>query len=124
MLRIIAHKIAQLFPERFQDEHTDLQGDAAHNAYEADQRARRNVYFIRETLMDPNSGQEIERFSDDGYTSPEEATSVAQSSLRDSIQEGAISVDIVHKTDGWVQSVWSQGEESQAAQPMVMPFAR
>lgn len=122
MLRIIAHKIAQLFPEKYPSEYAEQQGDAARDEYEATQYGRRNVYFIRKTFIDPTTGQETKRISDDGYTSPEEAVGIAQGSLSDSIAEGAVSVDIVHKTDGWVQSIWDKDEKSQMAQPM--PFRR
>lgn len=121
MLRIIAHKIAQLFSERYPGEYDEQRGDHARDEYEQSQYDMRNVYHIRETFTDPTTGQETERISDDGYTSPEEAAGIAQSSLRNSIEEGAISVDIIHKTDGWVQSVWNKGEESQMVQPMAAP---
>lgn len=123
MLRITAHKVAQ-FRERYPGEQTEIRDSLAGDEYEANQYEKNNVYFIRETFADPTSGQEVERTSDDGYTSVEEAAQIAQSSLRDSIDEGAISVDIVHKTDGWVQSVWNRDESQPMAQPMTMPFAR
>lgn len=120
MLRIIAHKIAQ-FPEKYPGEYDEQRGDYARDEHEQSQHDLRNVYYIRETFIDP-TGQETERISDDSYTSPEEAAGIAQSSLRNSIEEGAINVDIVHRTDGWIQSVWSKGEESQmTTQPMAAP---
>ncbi len=123
MLRIIAHKIAQ-FPERYPGERSEQQGDHARDEYEQSQYDLRNVYFIRETRIDA-SGQKVEEIVSGGYTSPEEAVGIAQSSLRDSMERGSISVDIVHKTDGWVQSVWSKDEEpQQMAQPMAAPFPR
>jgi hypothetical protein len=125
MLRITAHKVAQLFPERYRGEHAELRDEYARDEYEQSQYDKSNVYFIRETYIDPSTGQETEHISDDGYASAEEAASIAQSDLQNSIQEGATSVDIVHKTDGWIQSVWSRDAESTPmAQPMPMPFPR
>ena len=51
MLRITAHKIAQLFPA----EQTEQQTDYDRDEYEAGQYDKFNVYFIRETFIDPAS---------------------------------------------------------------------
>lgn len=122
MLKIISHKIAQLFPERYPGEHGEMQDEYARDQYESDQYKRHNVYFIRETFLDPTTGQETEHTSDDGYTSVEEAEHIAQSSLKDSIEGGAIEVDIVHRDEGWQKTVWRRDEEPMP-QPMAMPFS-
>lgn len=110
MLRITAPKVAQMFSE-----HSELRDEYARDTYEEQQYDKYNVYFIRETFIDPTTGQETGRISDDGYTSVDEASSIARSSLQDSIDEGAIEVDIVHKDEGLQQSIWS----SEDPQPML-----
>jgi len=111
------------FGERYPGEHTELRDEYARDNYEQNQVDRYNNYYIRETFIDPNTGQEIERMSEDGYVSAEEAANIARSDLQDSIQEGAVEVDIVHKTEGWLQTVWSRDAEP-TSQPMTAPLSR
>lgn len=126
MLKITAHKIAQ-FPERYPGEGADQEFGDARDQYQSDQYDINNVFFIRETFLDPTTGQETEHVSDDGYASVEEAESIAQSSLQNSIEGGAIEVDIVHRDEGWQKTVWSRAEEPTSqpmAQPMPQPMAQ
>ncbi|MHA2279276.1 MAG: hypothetical protein ACXAC5_00080 [Promethearchaeota archaeon] len=109
--------------ERYPGENTELRNEHARDQYEQEQSDRFNNYFIRETFRDPTTGQETEQFSEDGYVSAEEALSIAQNNLQDSMEAGAISIDIVHKTNGWIQSVWDRDSAS-AIQPMTDPFPR
>jgi len=119
MLRVISHKVAQLFPERYPGEHQELRDEYARDEYESQMYDRHNVYYIRETLADGT-----ERTSDDGYTSPGEAKQIALSGLQDSIDEGVEEIDIIHRDDGWLETVWSREEQAMPKPMMSVPFLR
>lgn len=135
MLRITAKKIAQYEEyEETRNQRSDLENEYARDAAE---EAYTEIYFIRETHLDPTSGQEVTQDLDDKYASSEEAAANALGYVEEAKAEGVISLEIFSLEDGFVQSVWNRDDEAQQmpqqmpqpmpmAQPMPMtqPFSR
>lgn len=119
MLRITAHKIAQILPERYPGEHQELQQEHAQDEAESAQYEKYNVYFIKEIYENG-----LEQTLEDGHRSPEEAKQIVLSDLQDSIERGVVEIRIIHRDEGWVETVWDRNTADQMPQPMLQPMPK